>query len=273
MFSQGRRPRSSFEATLETFDLIYHCTVRSLRGNGSNALLSLASNFSQTMVMILALYTTMTLMGYGSNSMRGDFLVFLITGVMSYVTYKKTMTSVFGSEGATSPMMLHAPMNPAIALAAACVSSLYLQVVTATVILFGYHCAFKPVEIDDPAFVFTMLLLAWLFGIGTGLVLRAIKPWAPKLAPTLLMIVQRVNIFASGKMVVGNSLGFGYLYLFNWNPLFHIIDQMRGAVFINYIPRNSSVEYALIVSLALIVLGMMGDFFTRQRVSLHWYAR
>lgn len=273
MFSQGRRPRSAFEATLETFDLIYHCTVRSLRGSGSNALFELVSNFMQTIVMVLALYVTMTLMGYTANAMRGDFLVFLITGVMSYVTYKKTTGSVFGSEGAASPMMLHAPMNPAIALVAACLSSLYLQIVTAVVILFGYHCAFKPVEINEPVFAFTMLLLAWLFGIGTGLVLRAIKPWAPKLAPTLMLIVQRVNIFASGKMVVGNSLSFSLLYLFSWNPLFHVIDQMRGAVFINYIPRNSSVEYALIASLVLIVIGMMGDFFTRQRVSLSWYAR
>ncbi|WP_284176664.1 ABC transporter permease [Frigidibacter sp. SD6-1] len=273
MFSQGRKARSSFEATLETFDLIYHCTVRSLRGGGSNALFELGSNFIQTIVMVLALYLSMTLMGYGSNAMRGDFVVFLMTGVLSYVTYKKTTGSVFGSEGATSPMMLHAPMNPAIALAAAALSSLYLQIATAAVILFGYHCAFKPVQINDPVYAFTMLLLAWLFGIGTGLVLRALKPWAPKLAPTMMLVVQRVNIFASGKMVVGNSLSFGTLYLFSWNPLFHVIDQMRGAVFINYMPRNSSAEYALIASLALIVIGMMGDFFTRQRVSLSWYAR
>jgi ABC-type polysaccharide/polyol phosphate export permease len=105
------------------------------------------------------------------------------------------------------------------------------------------------------------------------MVLLAIKPWAPKLAPMLMMVLTRANIFASGKMMVGNMLSFSLLAMFDWNPLFHIIDQMRGAVFLNYIPRNSSVSYPLWVTLALITLGLMGEFYTRQHVSRSWSAR
>lgn len=273
MFRAAARPRNHVTAAVELCELVYHCTVRSARGSGSNAVFVLLMNIAQTVVMILALYFSMTLLGFSSNALRGDFLVFLISGVMSYVTYKKTMGAVFGAEGPTSPMMLHAPMNTMVSIAAAALAALYIQILTVVVVLFTYHAAFKPVDIHDPVAAFTMLLCAWLFGIGTGMVLLAAKPWAPKLAPMLMTIISRVNIFASGKMLVGNTLSFALLPLFSWNPLFHIIDQMRGDIFVNYVPRNSSVSYALWVTLALIVLGLMGEFFTRKQVSASWFKR
>ena len=260
-------------AALGIAELIYHSTVRAARGGYANAMFGLVMNVVQSAFFILTLYVTMTLLGMRSAVLRGDFVVFLISGIMSYMTYNKTMKSVFGAEGPTSPMMLHAPMTTAVAIASAALSALYLQILSTGVILFVYHVAFVPVEIKDPAFAFSMILAAWLFGIGTGMVLLAIKPWAPKFAPLMVMIVSRVNVFASGKMMVGNALSFTLLRFFDWNPLFHIIDQMRGAIFINYIPRNSSLSYAMWASIALIALGLMGEFFTRKHASRSWSAR
>jgi ABC-type polysaccharide/polyol phosphate export permease len=38
----------------------------------------------------------------------------------------------------------------------------------------------------------------------------------------------------------------GYmLVFFDWNPLFHLIDQTRGFVFNNYFPHHSSIEYPM----------------------------
>ncbi len=106
-------------------------------------------------------------------------------------------------------------------------------------------------------------------GSASGLVLvtRALQQSLKtrfSLAPLLLMIVSRINIFASGKMMLGNTLSFTLLKFFDWNPLFHLIDQMRGALFINYMPRNSSISYALWVSTALVAIGLMGEFFSRR---------
>jgi ABC-type polysaccharide/polyol phosphate export permease len=50
-------------------------------------------------------------------------------------------------------------------------------------------------------------------------------------------------MIASGKMFVANTLPPAMLAMFDWNPLFHIIDQCRGFVFNNYFPRNSNWEY------------------------------
>ena len=58
-------------------------------------------------------------------------------------------------------------------------------------------------------------------------------------------VFQRLNMVASGKMFVANSLPGSVLVMFTWNPLFHVIDQARGFAFINYQPRNSDLFYPL----------------------------
>ena len=63
-------------------------------------------------------------------------------------------------------------------------------------------------------------------------------------------------MIASGKMFVANSLPSFMLAMFDWNPLFHSIDQARGFAFINYNPRYSSWEYPLWVGLVLLMIGL-----------------
>ena len=271
MFRVQKR-KSGLIAAVELGELIFHCTARAARGGYSNALFGLAMNCLTTAVFVVALYLTMWLMGMTTSAIRGDFIMFLMSGIMSYLTYNKTMKAVYSSEGPASPMMLHAPMTTFVAICSAALSALYNQILAIGVILFIYHVVFRPVVVADPAFAFAMVLAAWFFGIGTGMLLLAAKPWFPKFAPLMMMIISRINIFASGKMLVGNALSFKLLRLFSWNPLFHFIDQMRGAIFINYTPRNSSLSYALWVSVALVALGLMGEFFTRKHASRSWTA-
>ena len=54
---------------------------------------------------------------------------------------------------------------------------------------------------------------------------------------------------------------------FDWNPLFHCIDQMRLAVFINYSREVSSIEYPLYFTLAFLIIGLMGEFWLRNNLS------
>ena len=76
----------------------------------------------------------------------------------------------------------------------------------------------------------------------------------------------------SGKMFVANAMPGFMLAMFDWNPLFHCIDQARGFVFVNYNPHHSSVTYPLFLSLALIMIGLMGEFYTRRHASASWGA-
>ena len=62
------------------------------------------------------------------------------------------------------------------------------------------------------------------------------------------------------------------LNLFDWNPLFHLIDQNRGFVFINYTPHNSNLAYPFYFTLTMLMIGLMAEFVTRNALSLSWNA-
>ena len=74
-------------------------------------------------------------------------------------------------------------------------------------------------------------------------------------------------------MILANTLPPTMLALFDWNPLFHIIDQARGFAFINYNPRNSNLDYPITLTIVFFVLGLIIQYYTNKRVSASWFAR
>ncbi|UYV37423.1 ABC transporter permease [Rhodobacteraceae bacterium D3-12] len=270
---QVRHKRTMFTSAIIMAELIYHSVVRSIRNTHGNALMSIAMNLLQMVIMMAAFYILFSILGLKGALIRGDFLLYIMTGIFLYMTHVKTVAAVAGSEGPSSAMMQHAPMNTVIAIAAGAFGTLYIQVLSLVLILFAYHVGVTPFDIEDPAATFLMLILAWFTGAALGVVLLAIKPWAPSMVMIFTTIYQRANMIASGKMFVANMLTAEKLRLFDWNPLFHTIDQSRGFAFINYYPRNSSWEYPLLVGVVLLMIGLMAEFYTRRHASASWNAR
>lgn len=268
------RARSSLPASALRFaELVYFGVVRSLRRTDGNAIIGLIKSISQTVMMVLVFYVMLSLLGMRGAAIRGDYFLYLMSGVYMFMTHVKTIQGVAGSEGPTSPMMQHAPMNTLVSILSGALGALYTQLLAGVVMLFGYHVAVKPITIDQPILVLWMVIAAWYVGVGIGLVFLALKPWFPGFSSTTQQIYTRINLFASGKMVVANSLPYWMLPFFTWNPLFHIIDQARGHIFINYNPHFSDATYPFIIGTALIMGGLIGEGYTRRHASLSWYAK
>jgi len=272
MFQVGQQ-QSRMSQWIALFEVIYHVTVRNLRKSHANALVGLFINMLQTLMLVLIFYVMYAVLGLRSAMIRGDFLLYIMSGIFLYMTQIKTMGAIVGSDGPASPMMQHAPMNTFVAIVAAALSQLYIQVLSVAVVLYVYHIAFTPISIYDTAGAFGMLMLAWFSGIGIGLIFLAIKPWFPQFAGVGSTIYARANMIASGKMFLANSMPYYLLPMFTWNPLFHIIDQARGFVFINYNPHYSNWLYPLLFSVALMMIGFMAEAYTRKHVSISWGAR
>lgn len=272
-FQSARKPTGGFSSAIAIAELIYHSIVRSVRKQHNNAFLALAVNMLQVAIFVGVFYLMFSILGLRGAAIRGDFLVYIMTGIFLFMTHTKTLTAVLGSEGPASAMMQHAPMNTIISIMAAALGALYVQIASLFIILYGYHVIVIPVEIDDPASAFAMLMIAWISGVALGLALLALKPWFPTGVSVMSTLYMRANMIASGKMFVANSLPSFMLAMFDWNPLFHLIDQARGFAFINYFPRHSNWEYAIYVTIALLMLGLMGEFYTRRHASVSWDAR
>lgn len=267
--SQSRKP-SSIRNGFEILELIFHVAIRNLRKSHGNAVIGMLMSIVQALLMVIIMFIMMDLFGMRRIAIRGDFLLYVMSGVFMFMTHVKAIGAVSGADGPTSPMMMHAPMNPIISIAGAALSSLYQQTLSAGVILLFYHTLYMPITFHDPVGMMGMFLLSWFAGIGIGMIFLAAKPWQPELVTILTTIYQRANMIASGKMVAANTTTQSTRDLFDWNPLFHTIDQGRGFIFLNYGPRYTSIEYPLYVALTCIMIGLMAEFFTRQYASASW---
>lgn len=252
--------------------LIYHSIVREVRKDHRNAVVGLLMNMLQTVIFVAAFYFMFTVLGLKGNAIRGDFLLYIMSGIFLFLTHTKAMGAVLKAEGPASAMMKHAPMNTIVAISSAALASLYIQVLSVSVVLYLYHVIFGPISILDPAGTFAMLLLAWFSGVAVGIVFLSLKPWFPDFVSIASSIYARANMIASGKMFVANTMPGYMLALFDWNPLFHTIDQARGFAFINYNPHFSNISYPIQVSLILIMIGLMLEFYTRKNASVSWEA-
>ena len=260
-------PKSSFASFLATCELIFHVAVRDIRMTNSNAVLGLLINIFQSCLMLFTFWFMSAVLGLRGSAVRGDYMLYMMSGIFVYMTHVKTLRAVAKAEGATSAMMKHAPMNTIVSICGQALAALYQQVLSAGVILFVYQAFSHKVDIEYPIYTFCMLLLAWLYGIGVGMLFKAATPWAPDLSRVLTMVYSAVNMVASGKMFLANALPTRIMFWFSWNPLFHIIDQSRGFVFLNYSPHYTSLTYPIVVSFVMIILGLMGDTLTRYQIA------
>lgn len=270
MFQREIR-RTPLQSALAMSELVFHAAVRAVRKSHGNAVIGLMLNIFQTVLLIAVFYLMIDLLGMRRTAIRGDFVLYIMSGIFVYMTHTKAMGAVSGSDGPTSPMMKHSPMNMIVAIASSALSALYLQMLSAVVVLYVYHAAFNPITIHDPVGCLAMLLLAWASGVAVGMVVQAARPWWPGGVGMISSIYSRANMVFSGKMFVANAVP-AILQYFDWNPLFHIIDQARGFAFANYHPRFSSIDYPVWFTLAFLMIGLLAEFYTRKYASASWGA-
>ncbi|QQA42851.1 ABC transporter permease [Pelagovum pacificum] len=272
MFGVPQRKRGRIQSAFEIFELIYHSIIHEQRKDSRHAVLGLIGNMLQTMILVASFYFMFMVLGLRGNAVRGDFLLYVMSGIFMFICHTKSVAAVAGAPGPTSAMMNHAPMNTVVAVASTALSALYTQVLSAFVVLFLYHAIITPITINEPVAALGMLILAWFSGCAVGTVLLALKPWFPGFVAIATQIYSRANMIASGKMFLANTLPGYMLAMFDWNPLFHIIDQCRGFVFLHYNPHFSNIEYPVIVSLVLLMIGIIGESYTRKHASVSWSA-
>jgi len=71
-------------------------------------------------------------------------------------------------------------------------------------------------------------------------------------------------------MMPANMMSAKMVAFFDWNPIFHTIDQARGAAFVNYLPRNSDLDYTIWFVVITLIIGLMGERWMSQNMSASW---
>ncbi len=273
MFESTPHTRSMLGLIFNFCEVTFHASARKVRKTHGNAILAIALSIVQSLLFIAAFYFMFSILGGRSMAIRGNYLLYLMSGIFLYLTHIQTLRTVMGSEGPTSDMMQHAPMNTLVAICSSALSTLYTKFIALMCVLLMIHVLIEPVEFHNWSGAFGMFILVWFLGVTLGIVFMALNIWFPDVVGILSMVYIRANMIFSGKMFVANMMPAMMLPIFTWNPLFHVIDQTRGYVFVNYIPHNTNVAYPFYFSLVALLIGMMLEHYTRLHASASWNAK
>ena len=124
-------------------ELIFHAAVRNIRKSHGNAVVGLLMSILQSVIMVVIMVFMFDLMGGRGRGVRGDFVLYIMSGVFNYATHSKTLNAVAKSDGPTSAMMKHSPMNTIVAIGSAALGALYLQTLSACAVSYTHLDVYK----------------------------------------------------------------------------------------------------------------------------------
>lgn len=264
--------RRTLDGTFEFLTLVYHSIVRDVRKSKGNAVQALAMEVLQSAIVVIFFYVLITFMNMRGVAVRGSFVLYVLTGVFLFITHNKAISAV-SQGGAVNPMLKHAPVSTLLLIVAGAFSALYVQILAVIVITFVANVLIDPFTVYNLKRVSLCFLLAWFSGVAIGIVFLSLRPFFPNVIHIVELVYKRANMIFSGKMFLAGNLPGYMLPFFTWNPLFHTIDQARGAAFVNYTAKVTNLTYPLVLSLVFILFGMMMEHWSRKYVSESWNAR
>lgn len=258
--------KSMFFGALEFLDLIFHSVVREVRTQSGNATFGVLKEVSNIAIFMGIFYLISVFMGSGA-AIRGSLVMFLLTGIVLFLVHIKAVASVRGASKATSAIMMHSPMTVILSIMAKAFAGLYLQFVAVLIILLFLWVFGADLSVHDPGGLVLPVFFSWASGISVGMVLMVFAPFFPFVINTISPLYQRAQMFTSGKFIPAAYMPAVMVGWFSWNPLFHTIDQVRVAAFVNYTSDATNMSYPIWFTTIALLIGLMGEFWARKNLS------
>ena len=102
MFQRRSQPQTLFGTALRMAELIFHDSVRNIRKGHRHALIGLLMNMLQTLLFVGIFYVMFTVLGMRTLAVRGDFLLYVMSGVFLYLTHVQSVGAVAGASGSAA---------------------------------------------------------------------------------------------------------------------------------------------------------------------------
>jgi len=254
------------DAAAKHLVVLYATTVREIRNSAGNSQLGLVMNILQTLAFVAVFYFMFVIVGRRDAGLRGDTVMFLLSGVLLYRLHVNVINKVRGAVSGNLALINYEPTKSVIFVWARALAALYEFFLVSALMVGVYALAMGGVEMHRPSQLVAPILLSWASGVGIGQITMYAEAHIGWFS-IVSQFYQRILMFTSGKFFVANAVPSMVLPYLWWNPLFHAIDISRGALFVNYAPRNSSMVF--LVGLTLLLLAVGGLMESRLNRSLN----
>lgn len=265
-FRPYENPHATFINGLQNYSfLIWALTVRSIRESSNGAMIGFLRGVLMALAFCLAFYFIMTFIGLAGLTVRGDLMVFILIGVGFFFTMKMAMMAAIKAMQRSWGLTQHPHLSPVLIVYAECLAVLYNWTLAILFIFIGNGLVKGTFYLQEPIMFFPLFFLTWLTGLAVGMVMGFLLYYFSWFA-IFKRILFKLLFFSSGKFMNANVIPNDMLPFFLWNPIFHLIDQMRDAAFVNYTAHKTNLTYPIIVCFLLLVMGhILHDYMIRNR--------
>lgn len=252
-------------SAMDMISTIMVMAAADLRKDHDHPLIGIAISILRNAALILTFWAVSGITGLSGYGIRGDSLLFVVTGIFIFQIHVTAMMAVTGAMG--SPQRASSNIVQEARILGAAIASLVQQIISMVVLLFLYDALWAPLVIDRPEGLLLCMILAWGSGVGLGMVFGGMTTWKPALWSIASQVWSRVNMIAAGSMFVVNTLPASMRPWLDWNPLLHITDQARTAAFLHYDGRFTTLAYGASLTVFMIVVGSLIQFHFRKTLS------
>ncbi|MGF1548002.1 MAG: ABC transporter permease [Thiotrichales bacterium] len=184
-----------------------------------------------------------------------DFTLFLITGIVPWMLFMKTVERGMAAVSSNSGLFGYRQVKPIDAfLARSVLEFLIYAGVFMVLILLAYWYGLE-VRIDQPLNLAAAFVALFLFSVSLALTLCVIVTLFPE-SQKFIKILLKPLYFMSGIFFSLRNIPAEYHVYLLWNPVLHAIELTRDAFFYQYSTDGGSFEVLIAYTCILSVLGL-----------------
>ncbi|MBW7055766.1 ABC transporter permease [Paracoccus bogoriensis] len=203
----------------------------------------------------IVLLTLIFSVGFRAPPLGTNFAIFYATGVVPFMAYLDMSNKVAGSIRYSKPLLTYPAVTFMDALIARILFSVITQAMVAVLIFSGILLMLDTrtdPQILQIALAFAMtILIATAVGVMNCFLFAAFAWWQP-----VWSILMRPLFLVSCIFFLFDTIPLPYREWLWWNPLVHVVGQMRKAFYPSYSGDYVSHVYVFGLGLGLIALGL-----------------
>lgn len=262
----SRQYSDLYKAIQEMMRVTHALILREIKSRFGDQRLGYIWALLEPILFVVILSMLWRFRGMASSSGMGIEL-FLVTGFVPFFLFRNIMTACTKALGANRQLLTY----PQVQLYDIILARLLLEFSTSfinfCIIVAGIYLAgINTVSVDSPLGVLAGFCMLALFGLGLGLGLAALYPIFPSIQPLSEALLGRPLFFTSGTFFSAEMLPDSARSYLLWNPLFQVIEYIRGSFFKGVESPYFDPKYTIGFLIILLFIGML-----MQR-ALHRYA-
>lgn len=189
-------------------------------------------------------------------SLGTSFILFYATGFMPFSVYQSIQNTVSRALNFSRPLLMYPSVTWLDALVARAALNILTGVMVSYLLLGGIVLFGKTNAVIDIGPVILAMFMTALLGVGIGalncLLIGMFPAWE-----IVWSIISRPLFLASGVMFLFEDLPRSVQTFLWYNPLLHIVGEMRRGFYPMYSPQYVSPAYVILLSLGLLAFSLV----------------